>query len=295
MPLIPNVVHALAAAGDAMCYAATDAGLWRWQADAHSGRWTRMAPQFGAVELLSVAAAGDTIWIGARGDIAVSRDGGETWGIASLPVKADVIALAASPDNAHDGIVLAATLRDGVLRSTDGGATFHAWNFGLLELTVNAIALSPSFAVDSHALAATDYAVYVSRNGGRAWRELTLPADLGPFTAVGFDGSDTLIGTELCGLWRLRGTEGEAVRETTGRTTSINAIADGIVATASSVLQYDSRRWAKVGALAGAQCVARCGDRVLASGEKPGVFVAWCLANTAKQRRVTSDTPRTNI
>jgi hypothetical protein len=278
MPSIPTVVHALAAAGDAVCYAATDAGLWRWQADAHSGRWTRIAPQFGAVELLAVAAAGDTIWVGARGDIAVSRDGGETWGIASLPVKADVIALAASPDNARDGIVLAATLRDGVLRSTDGGATFHAWNFGLLELTVNAIALSPSFAVDSHALAATDHAVYVSRNGGRAWRELALPADLGPFTAVGFDGSDALIGTELRGLWRLRGLDGGAGREPTGKVIAINAIADGLVAGASHVLQHDGKRWLKVDALAGAQCVARCGVSVLASGDEPGVTVVAARA-----------------
>jgi ligand-binding sensor domain-containing protein len=267
----PNYVRALAAVNNATCYAATDAGLWRWRPGKTGGRWQQIAAQFAAVELLSVACMHDSIWVGAQGDIAVSRDAGESWGIATLPIRAEVIALAASPDVASDGIVLAATMRDGVLRSADGGATFHAWNFGLLDLAVNALAVSADFARDGHALAATDHGVYVSRNSGRAWRALTLPAELAPFTAVGFDGAAVLIGTESHGLWRMPNLDAPAVRESSVKATAINAINDGLIATASSVLRSDRGRWRKVDGADGALCIARCGDVVLASGDGPGV------------------------
>jgi photosystem II stability/assembly factor-like uncharacterized protein len=271
MASTPNLVRALAASDDATCYAATDAGVWRWRAGKSGGRWQGIAEQFAAVDLLSVAAAGDTIWLGAQGDIAVSRDAGESWGIATLPIRAEVIALVASPDVAKDGVLLAATMRDGVLRSDDGGATFHAWNFGLLELAVNAIALSQRFERDGHALAATDHAVYLSRNGGRAWRALTLPEDLAPFTAVGFDGEAILIGTESNGLWRMRDLDMAVARESSVKSESVNAIADDLIATENSVMQRHAGRWQKIDGLGGALCVARCGETVLASGDAPGV------------------------
>jgi hypothetical protein len=43
-------------------------------------------------------------------------------------------------------------------------------------------------------------------------------------------------------------------------------------------LQHDGKRWLKVDALAGAQCVARCGVSVLASGDEPGVTVVAARA-----------------
>jgi len=163
--MTPNNLFAIAARADARsCYAATDSGLWSWSAGAQAdaGEWTQIAKQFAPVTLTAVASLGDVVLIGAAGDIAVSRDGARSFGLSTLPIKAQILALAISPNFASDNIALAATVQDGVLRSTDGGATFHAWNFGLIDLHVNALLMSPDFAHDATVFAATDHAVFIS-------------------------------------------------------------------------------------------------------------------------------------
>jgi photosystem II stability/assembly factor-like uncharacterized protein len=82
--------------------------------------------------------------------------------------------------------VLAATVEDGVLRSADRGSEWQAWNFGLLDLDVYALALSPAFGGgpaaggDETAFVGTETGVFRSTNGGRAWRETSLDPDLAP-------------------------------------------------------------------------------------------------------------------
>jgi photosystem II stability/assembly factor-like uncharacterized protein len=259
------------ASTDAVCYAATDAGLWRVESRA-SARWQSIAPQFASVPLLAVAAAGDTVWIGANGDIAVSRDGGESWGLSTLPIRAEVQMLAVSPDYAQDHMVLAATARDGVLRSVDGGATFHAWNFGLFDLGISGLAISPNVAADSCVAAVSDQAVFVSRNGGRAWRELSAPPEASMFTCVAFDISGALLaGTEASGLWTAVTSESPLIRDETFRPESVNALHGAIAATPDGIFQRRSKSWKRIAAHGNALCLAGFGSSLLFGGESTGV------------------------
>jgi outer membrane protein assembly factor BamB len=272
-------VFALAAPDAQRCYAATDAGVWMLRTGRAKPVWNRIAPQFAEVPLLAIAAAGDSVWIGASGDIAVSHDQGASWGLCKLPIRASVQALAATPDG---GVVLAATEHDGVLRSTDGGANFHAWNFGLLDLNINALALSPNFASDGQALAASDHAVWLSRNGGRAWRELSIDAAAAPFTAVAFGAEGALVaGTEEAGLWAAPAPDAAFARETGFKPDTVNALSGALAASTAGVYRHTGRTWKRISPLNTALSLAQCGEAVLAGGAGVGVAVISTTPPTA--------------
>jgi hypothetical protein len=272
--MTPTNLFAIAAADAQSCYAATDAGLWSWSA----GEWTQIAKQFAPVTLTAVAALGNAVLIGAAGDIAVSRDGARSFGLATLPIKAHILALALSPNFAADRIALAATAHDGVLRSTDGGATFHAWNFGLIDLRVNALLVSPDFAQDATVFAATDHAVFMSTNSGRAWRELPLPADAAPCTALAFGPRGRLlVGTEGHGLWAADAPYAAFTRDERLKATEINALAatphGPVAATTQGIFAHTGRTWKRIHDADDALSLTISGDTVLA-GTAGGDVVA---------------------
>lgn len=242
----PSNIFALAAGADnSACYAATDAGLWQWTVK--RGAWKQLAPQFAPVALTAVAAHDQTVLIGANGDIAVSRDNAATFGLATLPIKAQVLALALSPNFAKDNIALAATAQDGVLRSTDGGVTFHAWNFGLLDLHINALVMSPDFANDATVFAATDNAVFISTNSGRAWRELPLPAEAAPVIALALrDNGALLVGTEGAGLWTAAAPYASFEQDKKLKADDVNALTASIAATPEGVFAHTGRTWKRI-------------------------------------------------
>lgn len=266
----PASVFALAPLSGGACLAASQQGLWKWAPRAKV--WNQLAPQFAQVPLSAVTAAGDTILIGSNGDIAVSRDDGDSWAIAQLPVKAHILGLAMSPAFEQDGVAFAATAKDGVLRSADYGATWHAWNFGLLDLAVNAIALSPSFAEDATLYAATDHAVFMSVNSGRAWKELGASNDAGPFTALcelPLKGGDHLFaGTEGNGLWASARPFDEWRRVKSLRADEINFLLaqPQLAATTSGVYAANGSRWAQVSPMQDVVCLAALDDGTLIAG-----------------------------
>jgi len=154
-----------------------------------------------------------TLIAGVSGGVVYSIDGGKTWqpvALASPPPT--VSALVISPNFIADGIVLAGTMEDGVFRSTDRGSRWSAWNFGLLDLNVLCLAISPDFARDETLYAGVDTGIFRSTNGGRAWREVELPfgydpvlsLKLAPDYAQDADDAGGVIfaGTESQGLWR---------------------------------------------------------------------------------------------
>lgn len=211
-----DVVYALAASPtfvrDGLCFAARASGLHR-SSDA-SATWQ---PAYGSLgltgELATPAAAVSpdfaadrTVFAGVSGAILRSHDAGETWYFSMLPSPPPVIScLTVSPDYVRDGVIFAGAMEDGVFRSSDRGDRWVRWNFGLLDLHVLALALSPGFAQDETLFVGTESGIFRSTNGGRAWREIAFPEAFAPVLSLALSpdfGQDGMLfaGTEAHGL-----------------------------------------------------------------------------------------------
>jgi hypothetical protein len=143
-------------AKDGIVLAGARDGLFRWQAG--------QAGQHG-----QPGDAGQ-----ARQDARVGR---EREGWDQLLTNARVLGLAVLPGDDGRLILLAGTEDDGVLISRDGGRTWTGANPGLLDLTILALAASPSFAQDGLAFAATPSGLFRTRNGAESWRIVELDWD----------------------------------------------------------------------------------------------------------------------
>ena len=117
-----------------------------------------------------------SLFAGVPGGVLRSVDGGDTWSASILDSPPPAVsAMAISPNFVEDGVVLAATTEDGIYRSATHGTHWARWNFGLLDLTVFCLAISPGFAQDETLYAGVESGIFRSTNGGRAWREVDLP------------------------------------------------------------------------------------------------------------------------
>ncbi len=115
--------------------------------------------------------------------------------------------LVVSPAFAEDGVVVAGTVEDGIIHSSDRGETWRRWNFGLLDLSVLALAISPAFSTDETLIAGTETGIFLSTNGGRAWKETSFPDEAAPVLSLAVSptfATDAVLwaGTERHGLWR---------------------------------------------------------------------------------------------
>mgnify|MGYP001039851213 FL=1 len=212
-----DVVHALAASPafeqDGVCFAARSTGLYGSQDGGQT--WESVYSSLALEAPLTTAAvalspgfpADQTLFAGVLGAVLRSSDAGGSWFATTLPTPPPFVSsLVISPNFVRDGIVLASTMEDGVFRSGDRGVHWAAWNFGLLDLNVLCLAMSPTFAEDETVFAGTDSGIFRSTNGGRAWREVDFPADLAPVLSLalapGYASSGLLFaGTEACGLY----------------------------------------------------------------------------------------------
>ncbi len=202
-----DIVYALATADRAL-YAARQSGLYR----SHDAGITwvdalNALPASSSLTATAIAAQGKTVFVGVKGAVICSHDAGETWkivGLASPPPN--VVALALSPNYVEDGVVVAGTSDDGVFVSTDRGASWVAWNFGLIDAHVFTLAFSPAYRTDRTLFAGTESGLFVSKNGGRGWSEIDFPVDAAPVLSLAFSptfAADGLIyaGTEANGLF----------------------------------------------------------------------------------------------
>ena len=81
------------------------------------------------------------VFAGVSGGIFRSTNGGETWQAVALSSPPPTVsALVISPNFIEDGVLLAATMEDGIFRSADRGNRWKSWNFGLLDLNVLCLA-----------------------------------------------------------------------------------------------------------------------------------------------------------
>jgi photosystem II stability/assembly factor-like uncharacterized protein len=213
-----DITYALATsptfAQDGICFAARGSGLYRsedggltWQPAYESLDLKAPLPTM-AVAISPAFASDRTVFVGVPGGILRSFDGGENWDVVQLPSPPPVVsALVISPDYAHDGIVLAGTVEDGVFSTSNRGGNWVAWNFGLLDLNTICLAISPDFARDETLFVGTDSGIFRSTNGGRAWREVDFPLELAPVLSLalspGYSQDGMLFaGTESHGLYR---------------------------------------------------------------------------------------------
>jgi hypothetical protein len=80
------------------------------------------------------------------------------------------------------------------------------WNFGLLDLNILSMAISPEFATDETIFVGTETGVFRSTNGGRAWRETEFPMEPAPVISLAISpgyAQDGMVaaGTESHGLF----------------------------------------------------------------------------------------------
>jgi photosystem II stability/assembly factor-like uncharacterized protein len=213
---LPDMVYALAPSptfeADGVCFAARFSGLYHTRDGGTT--WDASYASLGletALTTIAVAVSPDfatdrSVFAGVSGGILRSFDGGTQWYSTVLAGSPVISALALSPAHARDGIVFAGTMEDGILRSGDRGSQWTPWNFGLLDLAVGCVAVSPDFATDETVYLGTSTGIFRSTNGGRAWREVNLPLDYEPVLSLaispGYAQDGVLFaGTETHGLW----------------------------------------------------------------------------------------------
>jgi photosystem II stability/assembly factor-like uncharacterized protein len=183
----PDSIFSIAQAGQVGWLIGTEQGVWSYGAGACAILSEALRPAAITAVITPLAYPQPPyIFVGAADGIARSADRGETWVSPNMPQRSHVSHLAVSPAFPEDGAAFAATLEDGVLVTTDHGQNWHSWNFGLLDLEVLVLAVSPNFATDETVLAATASGLFRSTNGGRAWRELAVPESAMPLSGLAF-------------------------------------------------------------------------------------------------------------
>lgn len=155
-------------------HAGARGGLYRWRAQ--QGVWEHLLRASRVLSLLGVAgrpghAGGPALLVGTEEDgILLSQDEGRTWSGAN-PGLLDltVLALAASPRFAEDGLAFAATT-SGLYRTRNGAESWRLVELDEEDVAVQCVAVSPSFAADRLVLAGTEeHGLLRSEDGGRSW------------------------------------------------------------------------------------------------------------------------------
>jgi photosystem II stability/assembly factor-like uncharacterized protein len=262
-----RAVYALAASPafgtDGICFAAAANGLFR--SNDHADSFDDAFASLEITERLATPAVAvspafpsdRTVFAGVHGAIMRSLDGGATWQYALLRTPPPVVTcLVVSPAFEEDGVAFAGTLEDGVFRTADRGSRWAAWNFGLIDLGVLSLAVSPAYGSDETLLAGTETGIFRSANGGRAWREVGLPADIAPVLSLAFSPNHAqdgrlFAGTEANGLWMSedRGTSWSPVEALGGAAINDVLVAQGRGGLTIAALADDALMWSADGGL----------------------------------------------
>lgn len=130
------------------------------------------------ISSLHLCAGGMLLAGGMNGELFRSLDGANTFERSTQLHAADlapVTCIASSFTFDRDGTALAGTEGGGVWRTEDGGRRWLPANFGLVDLSVQALLCAPDWSKQEAVLAGTAEGLFRSNNGGRAWREVDWP------------------------------------------------------------------------------------------------------------------------
>ncbi|NOK58450.1 MAG: hypothetical protein GFH27_549279n256 [Chloroflexi bacterium AL-W] len=155
---------------------AAESGLWRGR----PGSWQMLPKALPLLRINTLTCIDDEhtnssllFAGGAPSNIVYSHDAGTSWYTARLdPIESPITCFAQSPNFAQDRVVLAGTLNDGVLRSSDGGRNWRLANFGLHDFAILAMVVAPVWQEREVAFLITAEGIYRSPNGGRAWKRV---------------------------------------------------------------------------------------------------------------------------
>ncbi len=204
-----ETVYDLAGSQGDVCFAACSSGLYRSIDGGCSWKLLRVSDEQ-VTTAVAVSPGFDrdrSVFAAVKGGILRSSDGGDTWFTTGFPAPPPVFSsLVVSPDFERDGVLLAGTLEDGVFSSSDRAVRWQPWNFGLFDLHVLCLAISPHWRDDETVFAGTETGLYRSSNGGRAWRVTDFPTDLAPILCLAYSSSEAAGDTKI-----FAGTEGNGL------------------------------------------------------------------------------------
>jgi photosystem II stability/assembly factor-like uncharacterized protein len=177
--------------------AASDTGIWRSLDLGKSWRQLIGETVATTIAVSPEAAQHRMIFAGLHGAIARSTDGGDHWTIGILPQPAPAIAsFAFSPGFADDGLVLAATMEDGLFVSADYGHTWARSTIGLFDPRLIHVTMTDK----RTALVVAESGLFTSHDSCRSWVEKSGIDSLAPFTTLGSLRDTVAIGTESNGF-----------------------------------------------------------------------------------------------
>jgi photosystem II stability/assembly factor-like uncharacterized protein len=184
-------------------YSAKASGLY--QSDDAGQSWQLMtdeAQTYGS-PVTSIAAVNDTLFAGLNGAILCTDDRGDSWRVIALSAPPPLVSsIVISPDYNNDGTVFAGTTEDGVFVSTNYGENWSPWNFGLIDLDIYCLALSPNFANDATIYAGTETGVFCSHNAGKSWHDIPFPMESAPVLSLSVTEDEMMFaGTDGNGLF----------------------------------------------------------------------------------------------
>jgi photosystem II stability/assembly factor-like uncharacterized protein len=184
-----------------------------WRTDDGGDSWTALGTEVANGEwsplvVRSVAltvADPDRIMIGKGGEVLTSHNGGDTWWLS--PMVSNINSVAISPIDPQTALACLARTPSGepqVMRTTDGGLSWHPADSGLPPFAVQVARWDP--ADPSVVYAGTDVGLYRSTDGGLGWTVVGdgLPAASVHDLAIADDGSRLVAATHGRGIWELR-------------------------------------------------------------------------------------------